>query len=125
MSSKATEQQPFTISLILSVRRMDPGTQYFLKVQLVWIGISLAISLALSVLLPFPLSLIAIIGVIIGLTYYQRRKMLRNGVYGSQMGFMGAQGSSAGVNFYCISCGMKHREASCPKCGSRMKRAGF
>ena len=104
---------------------MDPSTEYFLKVQLVWIGISLAISLALSVLLPFPLSLIAIIGVIIGLTYYQRRKMLRNaGAYGSQMRFMGAEKSSE-VNFYCIACTTKHREASCPKCGSKMKRAGF
>lgn len=104
---------------------MDPSTQYFLKVQLMWIGISLAISLTLSVLLPFPLSLIATIGVIIGLTYYQRRKMLRNaGAYGSQMGFMGAKGSGE-VNFYCIACNTKHREASCPKCGSKMKRAGF
>ena len=105
---------------------MDPSTEYFLRVQLVWIGISLVISLALSVLLPFPLSLIAIIGVIIGLTYYQRRKMVgKTGVYGSQMGFMGAEKSSGEVNFYCITCGMKHREASCPKCGSKMKRAGF
>ena len=105
---------------------MDPSTQYFLKVQLVWIGISLAISLALSVLLPFPLSLIAIIGVIVGLTYYRGRRMLRNvGKYGSYMGFLGAKGSSGAVNFYCITCGMKHREASCPKCGSKMKRAGF
>ena len=105
---------------------MDPSTEYFLKVQLVWIGISLAISLALSVLLPFPLSLIAIIGVIIGLTYYQRRKMIRNaGAYRSQMGFMGAEKASGEVNFYCIACTTKHREASCPKCGSKMKRAGF
>jgi len=105
---------------------MNPGTECFLKVQLVWIGISLVISLVLSVLLPFPLSLIAIIGVMIGLIYYQRRKMLRNvGKYGSYMGFLGAKGSSGAVNFYCITCTTKHREASCPKCGSKMKRADF
>lgn len=104
---------------------MDPSTQYFLKVQLVWMGISLAIGIALSVLLPFPLSLIAIIGAIIGLTYYRRKKMFgKAGGYGS-LGFMNTDRSSGEVNFYCISCGVKHREASCPKCGSKMKRAGY
>jgi rubrerythrin len=28
------------------------------------------------------------------------------------------------LNYYCMSCGTKHKEAACPKCGSKMKRVG-
>lgn len=107
---------------------MDPTTRYFLKVQLAWIGISLVISLALSILLPFPVNLIAIFGVFIGLSYYQRRRLLRRmGSNDGHVGFMspGPDGFSGGVNYYCMSCGVKHRESFCPKCGSKMKRAGY
>lgn len=107
---------------------MDPSTRYFFKVQLAWIGLSLAISIALSIILPFPVNIIAIFGVFIALSYYQRKRMLRKAsTYGSQGGFMssGPDGFSSGVNYYCMSCGLKHKEASCPKCGSKMKRAGY
>lgn len=107
---------------------MDASTRYFFKVQLAWIGISLAISIALSIILPFPVNLIAIFSVFIALSYYQRKRMLRRaGTFGSQGGFMssGSDGFSGGVNYYCMDCGLKHKETSCPKCGSKMKRAGY
>jgi rubrerythrin len=25
------------------------------------------------------------------------------------------------VNYYCMNCGIKHDQAKCPKCGSRIK----
>ena len=33
-------------------------------------------------------------------------------------------GSSNGtqVKYFCLSCGNEHKEISCPKCGSKMKR---
>jgi DNA-directed RNA polymerase subunit RPC12/RpoP len=31
---------------------------------------------------------------------------------------------SSSVNYYCMSCGTKHNEVACPKCGSKMKRIG-
>jgi rRNA maturation endonuclease Nob1 len=39
-------------------------------------------------------------------------------------------GSAAGpknqsVNYYCINCGTRHNQASCPNCGSKLKKAGF
>jgi len=118
----------FYSSCIQLTHRMDPSTRYFFKVQLAWIGISLAISIALSIILPFPINLIAIFGTFIALSYYQRKRMLRRAsTYGSQDGFMssGSDGFFGGVNYYCMSCGLKHKEASCPKCGSKMKRAGY
>ncbi len=40
------------------------------------------------------------------------------GIFGSSM----YEGNS--INYYCMSCGTKHKEAACPKCGSKMKRIG-
>jgi hypothetical protein len=28
------------------------------------------------------------------------------------------------LKYHCMSCGTQHREASCLKCGSKMKRVG-
>jgi len=32
--------------------------------------------------------------------------------------------SGSSLNYYCMSCGTKHNQAACPKCGSKMKRVG-
>ena len=29
------------------------------------------------------------------------------------------------VKYYCLSCGTKHKQTACPKCGSKIKRVGF
>ena len=56
---------------------MDAGTKRFLQTQMIWIAISLGISLTLSFLVPFPLSLVAMIGVFIVMNYYIRRWQMR------------------------------------------------
>ena len=28
------------------------------------------------------------------------------------------------LKYYCMSCGTQHKQAACPKCGSKMKRVG-
>jgi hypothetical protein len=73
-------------------------------------------------IVPFPISLIAIIGVFILLNLFMRKRMMR------RMG-MGGGGMFGGIvngslKYYCMSCGTKHAEAACPKCGSKMKRVG-
>ena len=55
---------------------MDADTKRFLQTQMIWITISLAISLTLSFIVPFPLSLVAIIGVFIVMNYYIRRSQM-------------------------------------------------
>jgi hypothetical protein len=91
-----------------------------------WIGISIGISLAISMLVPFPFSLVAIIGIFILLNFYMRKRMMRRmGVGGAGMfGSMSSMFGDNSLNYYCMSCGTKHREAACPKCGSKMKRVG-
>jgi len=95
----------------------------FLSQQLMWMGIYLAITLAISFVVPFPYSLPIIIGVVIMLSLFVRRKLFKKmGTSGTSM--FGGLGSGSGVRYYCMSCGDKHNEIACPKCGSKMKRVG-
>jgi Zn finger protein HypA/HybF involved in hydrogenase expression len=90
-----------------------------------WLGLSLGISLAISLIIPFPLSLVVIIGVFILLNFYMRKRMMGRmgaGMFGS-MSSSSAFGDNS-LKYYCMSCGTKHKEAACPKCGSKMKRVG-
>ena len=95
----------------------------FLSQQLMWIGISLVISLAISFIVPFPYSLPIIIGVFILLSFYVRqRAMKRMGMSGTSM--FGGYNSGSTLSYYCMNCGTKHNQVACPKCGSKMKRVG-
>jgi 4-hydroxybenzoate polyprenyltransferase len=109
---------------------MNSDTKRFLQTQMIWIAISIAISLALSFLLPFPLSLVAIIGVFLAMNYYIRRwQMRRMGMMGGSTGGGGFGslfgGSGAGISYVCIACGQRFKGGTCPRCGSKMKRADF
>jgi len=93
-------------------------------------GISIGISLAISVILPFPISLLAIIGIFILLNYYMRKRMMRRmGMGGGGTGIFGSMSPSSifgdsSLKYYCMSCGTQHKQVACPKCGSKMKRVG-
>jgi rRNA maturation endonuclease Nob1 len=77
----------------------------------------------ISMLLPFPISLAAIFGVFILLNLYMRRIMMRK--TGSMTGSVfGSSDNSSLLKYYCMSCGTQHKQAACPKCGSKMKRVG-
>jgi hypothetical protein len=111
---------------------MNADTKNFLQNQMIWIGISLAISLTLSFLLPFPLSLVAIIGVFIAMNYHMRRWQMRrmgmmssNNTGGGGFGSLFSGSGGGGINYVCITCGQRFKGGSCPRCGSKMKRADF
>jgi len=97
--------------------------------QLVWIGIYFGIALVVTFFLPleFPYSFLVVLAIIAPLSIYRRRRYLKK--IGAESSFFGSSGMSGsqggGVDYYCISCGTKHRETSCPNCGSKMKRVGF
>ena len=105
---------------------MDPNTKRFFKVQLIWIAISIGISLALAFLLPFPLDIIAIIAVFLSINYFIRQRQMRKmgmnawSFFGSSPGY-----GKQGINYYCLNCGTKHNRTACPNCGSKLKKAGF
>ena|ERR687887_861573 len=105
---------------------MGYNNKQFLMNQLMWFGISIGISITISMLVPFPMSLVAILGVFILLNFYMRKRMM-NRMRRGGVGMFGSMSSMFGDNslkYYCMSCGTKHREVACPKCGSKMKRVG-
>ena len=99
---------------------MNDNNKQFLSQQLMWIAIYFTISLVISLLVPFPFSLIAIVGIVLLLSFYIRKRQLQRigsfnySIVGSKL-----------LNYYCMSCGTKHRQIACPSCGSKMKKAEF
>lgn len=89
---------------------------------MMWIGISLAISFAISMILPFPISLVVMVGFFLAISFFMRRVQMRR-MMGSRGGFGGMLGG--GVNYICIACGHRFKGGSCPRCGSKMKKADF
>lgn len=93
---------------------------------MVWIMISLAISLALTMWLGL-WGIIPAIAIFIGISYYMRRRAMARMGMGGGGGFGGmlGGGGGGGVNYICIACGHRFKGGSCPRCGSKMKKADF
>ena len=108
---------------------MDSNTKRFMLETLMWIGIYFGIAFIVSIFLPFPYSLIVIVAAVIGLGLYRRRRQFRKAGHASYGGspshFGNMFGSQRGISYHCMNCGTKHNEVSCPKCGSKLKKAGF
>jgi len=62
---------------------------------------------------------VAIFGVFILFNIYLRRIMMK------RMGGGGGNNNDSKLKYYCMSCEAQHKQAECPKCGSKMKRIGF
>jgi ribosomal protein L37AE/L43A len=114
------------------------NNKQFLLNQIMWLGMSLGISIAVSLLLPFPISLVTTIGVFILINFYMRKRMMqRTGMGGGRVGMFGSMSSSSSspssssmyadnsLKYYCMSCGTQHKQVECPKCGSKMKKVGL
>jgi hypothetical protein len=95
--------------------------QFFIN-QLVWIGVSFGISITISMLIPFPISLVIIVGTFLLLNFYLRRRMIGRSIMGGM--FSPTSHYSGPMKYYCMSCGRQHKQIACPKCGSKMKRIG-
>ena len=92
--------------------------------QLIWIVVSVGISLVISRLLPFPISIVAIVGIFIVLGYYMRKRTTGNiGITGMSDSTSRARGDNS-LKYYCMICGKEHKQIECPKCGSKLKRVG-
>ncbi|NIM25896.1 MAG: hypothetical protein GTN97_02025 [Nitrosopumilaceae archaeon] len=97
---------------------------------MIFLFASLAISIGLQMILPFPYGLAAALGIFIVFPLLLRRRaMSRMGGYGGGTGtgggFFGGGGGNAKVRYVCLVCNSKHSGGSCPRCGSKMQRADF
>lgn len=91
----------------------------FLYQQLKWIAIYFVMSFIISIIVPFPYSLIVIVSIVLILSLYIRRREMARFKLDNFSMF-----DSNKVNYYCMMCDTKHNNLMCPKCGSKMKRIG-
>lgn len=77
--------------------------------------VSMAISMALTWYFGLIVGLAMSFVIFILISMYIRRKNM-----GSPTGMFGS-----GVNYICIACGHKFKGGTCPRCGSKMRRAEF
>lgn len=109
------------------------------KTYLIFLFVSLGISIGLQMILPFPYGLIAAIGLFVAFPLLLRRQYMNrmrgyggrsssSGLGGGKTGGffgLGSQGGSGGVRYVCLVCNNKHKGGACPRCGSKMQRADF
>lgn len=106
------------------------------RTYIIFLVASLAISIGIQLVVPFPYGLVVVLALFIGFPILLRQRYMRRmrGGYGGSDsgggggGFfgMGSQGSgSSGVRYVCLVCSNKHKGGSCPRCGSKMQRADF
>ncbi len=95
------------------------------KTYLIFLFGSLAVSIGLQMLLPWPFGLIAALAIFIVFPLFLRNRALkRMGGMGSEAGG-GFFGQSQGVKYICLACSNRFKGGICPRCGSKMKRADF
>jgi len=95
---------------------------------LIFLGASLAISIGLQMVLPFPYGLGAALAIFIAFPLILRRRYMgrMRGIGGTTGGFFGLnQGEGTSVKYVCLVCSHRFKGGSCPRCGSKMKRADF
>ena len=105
----------------------------------VWFIAYMGIGLAISFVVPFPISLVMVLLVFVALNATRMHIVLKR--HGMQRGIrdlyksMTSSLSSSNLNnsggmgyapikFYCMNCGYEHKENACPKCGSKAVRTG-
>ena len=109
----------------------DGNDKQFLIYQLKWMGIYVGIGFAISLVLPFPISLVGALGAFLLLNFIRTRRMLKRSGIDMKGLFKSLSSASSSpiygynpLKYYCMSCGKEHKEIACPNCGSKMKRVG-
>jgi rubrerythrin len=105
------------------------------KRLLKWTGIAAAIGILIVFMLPIILFLALIIGILIFVSLlYTRRNRKNSNNFGIFDLISSIMSSSFWKNnnyysvsqnnyfYYCVSCGTKHKEVTCPRCGSKFKK---
>ncbi len=96
------------------------------KTYLIFLFGSLAISIGLQMLLPWPYGLIAALAIFIVFPLFLRNRALkRMGGMGTDASSGGFFGQGQGVKYICLACNNRFKGGICPRCGSKMKRADF
>jgi hypothetical protein len=104
----------------------------------VWLAAYLVIGLAVSFVVPFPLSfgialLVYFVLNAVRMHLALKRQGMPGGIkdlYKSMTSSLGGSWNNSGstgmgyspIKYYCMNCGYEHKENACPKCGSKAVR---
>jgi hypothetical protein len=105
---------------------------------LTWMFVYIGIGLAISFMIPFPISIGVLLLVCALLNIYRTdlalKRQGRGGIKGLYKSLSSGANRSSGtgtdgfghnpIKFYCMNCGYEHRDDTCPKCGSRAVKVG-
>ena len=104
------------------------------KRLLKWTGIAAAIGILIVFMLPIILFLAVIIGILILVSFLYTRRNRKNsnnfGIFDLISSIISSRfwennnyfGLQNNYYYYCVSCGTKHKEVVCPRCGSKFKK---
>jgi hypothetical protein len=100
------------------------------KRLLKWTGIAIGIGILFAFMLPVIIILAAVIGILIlvSLLYKKRKRSESNNLIDLISSIIFSRiwnNYSVSQNnyfYYCVSCGTKHKEVVCPRCGSKFKK---
>ena len=107
----------------------------FGRKYLAWFFVSVVTVFMVSLILPFPISFVASIIVILALSIIRADIIMKKAGMGGIKGWYksltstesGRQGTGYlldPIKFSCMVCGKEHNKTACPKCGSKAVRAG-
>ena len=106
----------------------------FGKSYLAWFFVSVVTVFMVSLVLPFPISFVASLIVILALSVIRADIAMKKAGMGGINGWYRSLiiriwSAEHGlpmdpINFSCMSCGEEHKKIACPKCGSKAVRAG-
>jgi hypothetical protein len=106
----------------------------FVTRLLKWMVICIGIGIVAALVLPLIIFLAVVIGMLIlfGLVDKRRKRnnmvMMNNNRRADIFDFISPivhtifRNSSINENYYCVDCGTKHKETTCPSCGSKFKK---
>jgi|SRR5918911_1004195 hypothetical protein len=104
------------------------------KRLLKWTGIAIGIGILFVFMLPIIILLAAVIGILILVSFIYKKRKRNNSNKLIDIGIFDLISSiifsrlwknysvSQNYYYYCISCGTKHKEVTCPRCGSKFKK---
>ena len=100
------------------------------KTYMVFLLASLAVSIGIQLIVPFPYGLGAALAIFIAFPLLLRRRYMSRmrGYGGSDTGgggFFGMGQGGVSVKYVCLVCSHRYKGRSCPRCGSKIKRADF
>jgi len=105
---------------------------------LAWLLVYMGIALAISLIIPFPISLGVMVLLLVLLNVFRTDLALKRQGMDGIKGLYKSMASGAGrssdlgsngfgyppIKFYCMGCGYGHKNDSCPKCGSKIVKVG-